>query len=92
MKISASAMKAAINFVKLSCQQTCFIAGQRNIEEVTCITAKSKYVGTYCTYLYAIVAECLSMRHVILRGEGCLLSSMQYVYIYIYIYLIIIHS
>ena len=48
--ISTSAMKAAVNFVRLSCQQTCFIAGKKNIEEeVTCLTAKSKY-----TWLYAL--------------------------------------
>lgn len=42
--ISISAMKAAVNFVRLSCQQTCLIAGKKNIkEEVICLTAKSKY-------------------------------------------------
>ena len=57
-------MKAAINFVRLSCQQTCFIAGKKNIEEeVTCITAKSKYVDTYCTYMLylctvTVISEC----------------------------------
>ena len=34
-----------------------------------------------------IFAECLSMRHIILRGEGCRLSSMQYVYIFIYLFI-----
>ena len=34
-----------------------------------------------------LIAECLSMRHIILRGEGCLLSSMRYVYIFIYLFI-----
>ena len=36
-----------------------------------------------------LIAECLSIRHMILRGEGCLLLSMCYVYICIFIYLFI---
>ena len=34
---------------------------------------------------FYVVAKCLGMRHIILRGEGCLLSSMRYVYIYLFI-------
>ena len=45
--ISTSVMKAAINFVRLSCQQTCLIAGKKKIEEVTCLTNKSKYLLYY---------------------------------------------
>ena len=45
-------MKAAVNFVRLSCQQTCFIAGKKKVEEeVTCLTAKGKYKPTYCMYI-----------------------------------------
>jgi len=51
--ISSTAMKAAVNFVRLSCQQTCLITGKKNIEEeVICLTDKSKY--TYCIWLYAL--------------------------------------
>ena len=43
IEISISAMKTAVNFVRLSCQHTCFIAGKRKIEEeFTCLTAKTK--------------------------------------------------
>ncbi len=33
MEISENAVKAAINIVKHSCQQTAFIAGRQNLEE-----------------------------------------------------------
>jgi len=33
--ITESAVKAAINIVKHSCQQTAFIAGRKNLEEET---------------------------------------------------------
>ena len=45
-------MKVAVNFIRLSCQQTCFIAGKKKIEEeVTCLTAQGKYKATYCMYI-----------------------------------------
>ena len=52
IEISTSAMKATVNFIRLSCQQTCFIAGKKKIEEeVTCLTAQGQYKATYCMYI-----------------------------------------
>ena len=45
-------MKAAVNFIRLSCQQTCFIAGKKKIEEeITCLTAQGQYKATYCMHI-----------------------------------------
>ena len=57
--ISTSAMKAAVNFVILSCQQTCLIAGKKKIEEVICLTAKSKSYVMHCNFrMYILTNVC----------------------------------
>ena len=35
----------------------------------------------------AIIAECLSMRHIILRGRWGLYISARYIYLYIFVYI-----
>ena len=44
-------------------------------------------IVTYFGNIY-IIAECLSMRHIIVRGPaaGSLLSRSAYIYIFVYIY------
>ena len=51
---------------------------------------KCKYNHRLRELLKYLVAECLSMRHIIVRGQqGVYFSAWLYIYVYIYIYIYI---
>ena len=56
--ITDEAVKAAMNFVEVCCQQTAFIAGRGRVEEEIAVI-KDSYSGTCTKYKFWIAITCI---------------------------------